>query len=128
MSVGRGHESRSIIASATVTARFCNLPADKREHITTAATTEFARHGYEQANTNRIAKEADISVGVLFKYFPTKADLFLYVARKGRRSSRRRLPPVLKSDAGCWRSSASLWMSSEIRAQVSGKQSRRTKQ
>ena len=83
MSVGRGHESRSIIASATVTARFCNLPADKREHITTAATTEFARHGYEQANTNRIAKEADISVGVLFKYFPTKADLFLYVASKG---------------------------------------------
>ena len=63
--------------------QICNLPADKREHITTAATTEFARHDYEQANTNRIAKEADISVGVLFKYFPTKADLFLYVVRKG---------------------------------------------
>ena len=70
------------MASATMTARFCNLPADKREHITTAATTEFARHGYEQADTNRIAKEADLSVGVPFKYFPTKADLFLYVVRK----------------------------------------------
>ncbi|WP_338025187.1 helix-turn-helix domain-containing protein [Corynebacterium glucuronolyticum] len=116
------------MASATMTARFCNLPADKREHITTAATTEFARHGYEQANTNRIAKEADTSVGVPFKYFPTKADLFIYRRERGRRSSRRRLPPVLESDAGCWRSSESLWMSSARRAQVSGKQSRCTKQ
>lgn len=51
------------MASVSGTSRFCNLPEDKRDRITAPATTEFAVHGYEQANTNRIAKDAGISVG-----------------------------------------------------------------
>lgn len=59
--------------------RFLNLDAQKQFRITTAAVSEFADHGYELANTNRIAKNAEVSVGALFKYFATKADLFNYV-------------------------------------------------
>ena len=56
-------ETGSAMASVSGTSRFFNLPEDKRDHITAPATTEFAVHGYEQANTNRIAKDAGISVG-----------------------------------------------------------------
>lgn len=86
------------MSTPTVTTRFSNLAREKRERITEAATREFARHGYEQANTNRIAREAGISVGALFKYFPTKADIFLFVARRGAEIIEAKTATILESD------------------------------
>ncbi len=63
--------------------RFRNLPDEKRARVLLAAVREFAAHGYEGANTNRIALDAGISVGALFKYFATKQDLFRYVIAAG---------------------------------------------
>jgi len=86
------------MASVRGTSRFLNLPEDKRDRIIAAATTEFATRGYEQANTNRIAKDAGISVGALFKYFPTKADLSLYMVQRGSAIIEAKTAPILESD------------------------------
>lgn len=54
---------------------------DKQNRIIEAAILEFSEKGFENANTNRIAREANISVGSLFKYFVSKTDLFLYIVK-----------------------------------------------
>ena len=54
---------------------------DKQKRIIEAAIFEFSEKGFENANTNRIAREANISVGSLFKYFNNKTDLFLYIVK-----------------------------------------------
>ena len=56
---------------------FDNISEEKRKKILDVAVNEFANHGFENANINTIAKKADVSVGSLYKYFDTKADLFL---------------------------------------------------
>lgn len=54
---------------------------DKQKRIIEAAILEFSEKGFENANTNRIARDANISVGSLFKYFNNKTDLFLYIVK-----------------------------------------------
>ncbi|HZK28938.1 MAG TPA: TetR/AcrR family transcriptional regulator [Clostridia bacterium] len=65
------------------TERFRKLPEEKKESICLAAVNEFALHGYENANTNRIAEAAGISVGSLFTYFENKQNLFLHIVEIG---------------------------------------------
>lgn len=65
------------------TQRFRQLDPKKAQRIIDAAVSEFAEKGYEAANTNRIAKTAEISVGSLFQYFKTKENLFRYVIHLG---------------------------------------------
>jgi AcrR family transcriptional regulator len=43
-----------------------------RERILTAAARVFAEHGYAAGTTNRIAEEAQISIGSLYQYYPNK--------------------------------------------------------
>lgn len=50
-----------------------------RGKILAAAKTEFGTKGYEKASTNGIAASAAVSKGVIFRHFPTKADLFFAV-------------------------------------------------
>lgn len=56
---------------------FLRIPAEKRKRIYDAAINEFSVFGYVNANTNKIARNAGISVGSLFQYFDNKEDLFL---------------------------------------------------
>lgn len=58
---------------------FENLPEEKKNRILTAALKEFSENGYEQASTNSIVKDAGISKGILFHYFKTKRDLYIYM-------------------------------------------------
>lgn len=60
---------------------FLKIPEEKRMRVIDAAILEFATHGYENSNTNKIAKNAHISVGSLFQYFENKEDLFLTVVK-----------------------------------------------
>ena len=60
-----------------MTELFERIPAEKRTRILETAMEEFALCGYENANTNTIAKKAGISVGSLYQYFVSKEDLFL---------------------------------------------------
>ncbi|ABR47696.1 transcriptional regulator, TetR family [Alkaliphilus metalliredigens QYMF] len=59
--------------------KFLNLENEKQQRILNAALKEFARKGYDDASTIEIAKEAGISKGLLFHYFHTKRQLFLYL-------------------------------------------------
>lgn len=65
------------------TQRFQQLDPEKARRIIDAAVSEFATKGYEAANTNRIAKAAEVSVGSLFQYFKSKENLFQYVIHLG---------------------------------------------
>ncbi|MCB2293330.1 TetR/AcrR family transcriptional regulator [Clostridium algoriphilum] len=59
--------------------KFLNLQQEKQERILDAAMKEFAQKGFENASTNAIIKEADISKGLLFYYFKNKKSLFLFL-------------------------------------------------
>lgn len=58
---------------------FLKLQEEKKERIIASAIHAFATYGYENANTNLIAKDAGISVGSLFQYFDNKEELFLTI-------------------------------------------------
>ncbi len=49
---------------------------DKKERITNAGIKIFSKKGYGSTTTAEIAKEAGVSVGTLFNYFPNKQILF----------------------------------------------------
>ncbi|MFI5180957.1 MAG: TetR/AcrR family transcriptional regulator [Thermoanaerobaculia bacterium] len=52
------------------------LTETKRADILTAATVVFARKGFHEVRTDEIAAEACVGKGTLYRYFPTKDDLF----------------------------------------------------
>jgi TetR/AcrR family transcriptional regulator len=58
---------------------FEGLPEEKKKRIIDAALEEFAANGYDKASTNSIVKKAEISKGILFHYFGSKKNLFLYI-------------------------------------------------
>ena len=49
---------------------------DKKIEILNGAAAVFARDGYEGANVSHIAREAGVSKGTVYNYFPTKAEMF----------------------------------------------------
>lgn len=56
---------------------FDRADPEKKQRVLEAGISEFANHGYERANINVIAKKAKISIGLMYKYFDTKEDLFI---------------------------------------------------
>ena len=62
---------------------FERIPDERRERILEIATNEFSSKGYENANINIIARNAGISIGLMYKYFSTKEDLFLTCIARG---------------------------------------------
>jgi TetR/AcrR family transcriptional regulator len=59
--------------------KFENLESTKKERIIAACLDEFSQHGYQNASTNRIVKKAEISKGILFHYFGSKKNLYIYI-------------------------------------------------
>jgi AcrR family transcriptional regulator len=59
--------------------KFFNLNQEKQDRILNAALKEFVQKGYENASTNEIVKEAEISKGLLFHYFKNKKTLYLFL-------------------------------------------------
>jgi AcrR family transcriptional regulator len=58
--------------------KFFALDEEKRGRIINAAMGEFL-HGFAQAKTDNIVKEAGISKGLLFHYFGTKENLYSFL-------------------------------------------------
>ncbi|MBQ7077194.1 MAG: TetR/AcrR family transcriptional regulator [Lachnospiraceae bacterium] len=52
------------------------LTSEQQECIIEAGIEEFADRGFEKASIKNIAKNAGISVGVLYKYYKNKDDFF----------------------------------------------------
>src|SRR4051812_40583041 len=48
---------------------------ETRKRILKVAQKQFAQNGFEQSTTRDIAREANIAVGTLFNYFPTKESI-----------------------------------------------------
>jgi AcrR family transcriptional regulator len=49
---------------------------ERREKLIAAAQREFAAHGVD-ASLERIAREADVAIGTLYRHFPTRLDLLM---------------------------------------------------
>ncbi|HEX3027288.1 MAG TPA: TetR/AcrR family transcriptional regulator [Clostridia bacterium] len=77
---------------------FSKIREEKRSRILTAATNEFAKNGFEHTNVNEIAKNAEVSVGSLYKYFDSKQDIFLTTVRYCASILKTILDKVMKDD------------------------------
>lgn len=51
----------------------------RKNRILEAALQEFASKGYKKASTNTIVREAQVSKGLLFHYFISKKELYIYI-------------------------------------------------
>lgn len=56
---------------------------ERKETVLQVGIEEFSSNGYENANINVIAKKAGISIGLMYKYFSTKEDLFITCVQRG---------------------------------------------
>lgn len=55
------------------------MPRDKteaHEKITAMAVNEFLKYGFENASMRRIASDAGLTVGALYRHFPNKEEMF----------------------------------------------------
>ncbi|NLM05450.1 MAG: TetR/AcrR family transcriptional regulator [Tissierellia bacterium] len=77
---------------------FEKLNDEKKDRVIQAAIKEFSEKGFENANTNKIAKLANISVGSLFKYFRSKNDLFLYIVEIATSELEKQVGRILDQD------------------------------
>jgi AcrR family transcriptional regulator len=59
-----------------------DTPKSMREIILDAALEEFCKKGYLRGNMRNIAKRAKIAVGTIYKYFPSKRELYKQVFLK----------------------------------------------
>ena len=58
---------------------FFNLPPEKRGTIEQAALDEFAEHGFDNSNMNRIVSQSKIAKGSFYQYFDDKKDLYFHL-------------------------------------------------
>lgn len=66
------------------TATFEKADESRREALLAVAIRAFADKGYNGTSVNAIAREAGVSIGSLYSYFPSKEDLFLSIIERGR--------------------------------------------
>ena len=59
--------------------KFFDLNREKQDRMINAALKVFAQNGYRHASTDDIVKEADISKGLLFHYFGSKAGVYEFI-------------------------------------------------
>lgn len=77
---------------------FENADATRQHQVIEAGINEFSKLGFENANINVIAKKAGISVGLMYKYFETKEDLFITCMDEVISTLEDTIAHILKSD------------------------------
>src|ERR1051325_7893696 len=66
--------------ASTLTAR---VPAeDRKEQILNVSMSLFARRGFEGTTTRQIAELARVNEAIIFRHFPSKADLYWAIIRR----------------------------------------------
>ena len=68
-----------------------NLPRARREEILDMATALFAQHGYSDTITQELAEKLQVGKGTLYRYFPSKRELFLAAVDRVMRRLRERV-------------------------------------
>jgi len=81
----------------------------KRIHILETAMILFNQNGFDATPTSKIAKKAKISVGTLFNYFPTKAELIQTIYVEVKIHSRRIFLQNLKENSSEHDNLLSMW-------------------
>lgn len=76
---------------------FSRISKERQNEILEIAIEEFSAKGYNNANINVIAKNAGISIGLMYKYFATKEDLFFTCISKGMLILQETLEEIMKS-------------------------------
>jgi len=64
-----------LVARGTVTERFRRLPPDKKSRTYQTAIRLFSEYGYDGLAVDHLCREASISKGSFFQYFPSKMHL-----------------------------------------------------
>lgn len=77
---------------------FERLDDERKNKILEVGIVEFSSKGYENANINIIAKNAGISIGLMYKYFSTKEDLFMTCLKRGMDILEKALYDIMISD------------------------------
>jgi AcrR family transcriptional regulator len=67
------------------------LWASRREEILEQAAVLFARHGYSETDTQSLAETLGVGKGTVYRYFPSKRELFLATADRVMRQLRSRV-------------------------------------
>lgn len=65
------------------TKTFDKIDVERREAILAVALRHFAEKGFNGTSINALARDAGISIGSLYSYFPSKEDLFLSLVARG---------------------------------------------
>jgi AcrR family transcriptional regulator len=73
------------------------LWASRSEQILDTAARLFARHGYHEVDTQLLADELEIGKGTLYRYFPSKQDLFLAAVDRVMRRLRQQIDDSIVS-------------------------------
>jgi AcrR family transcriptional regulator len=80
----KGQNERTLSKrEATMPRRSAEHAAAVREQILEGARRAFVAGGYRGTNVPKIAAEADVSVGLIYRYFPSKEELFLELCLAG---------------------------------------------
>lgn len=77
---------------------FERIDDNRKMKILEVGIEEFSSKGYEKANINIIAKNAGISIGLMYKYFSTKEDLFMTCLKHGMDILEKSLYDIMVSD------------------------------
>lgn len=77
---------------------FDRIDEERRNLILEVGIEEFSSKGYESSNINVIAKKAGISIGLMYKYFATKEDLFITCLKFGMDILEKALYSIMISD------------------------------
>ena len=59
--------------------KFMNLPEEKKQRILGAAMLVFSQNGYKKTAVDTIVAKAEISKGLIFHYFVSKKNFFLFL-------------------------------------------------
>lgn len=65
--------------------KLAGLQERREEEILDAAASLFARHGYASTDIDSVAEALDIAKGTIYRYFPSKRELFLAAVDRGMR-------------------------------------------
>ena len=70
---------------------------EKQENILLAALKLFANEGYAATSTSKVAKEAGVSEGLIFRHFTNKEGLLQAVMQLGKEASKKHFSEVILS-------------------------------
>lgn len=78
---------------------FNRIDDEKKYAVLTTAMNEFSSKGFNSANINVIAADAEVSVGAMYKYFDSKRALYLTCVEWAMHHLNQKIEDVIKQDS-----------------------------